>query len=396
MRVVARSANLSRIAAAAAIILLSLTTYGQTAARQAPRSLNMLVLGDSISWGQGLKDEHKAWYLVKKWLEQNTGRVVRAQVEAHSGAIVGAQAAAGVDSRTNYSLDGEISRALPTINDQVDNARAEFADPAQVDLVLVNGCINDVDSRQLLNGANTPDQIRELAQAKCGPPMETLLTRIADTFPSASIVVIGYYPIITEYTANDFFMRTLAKRFYLPANSGPPLSDKTLRARLIAISREWYQTSTQMLAAAARKVDSDLTAKAAHQHIVFADVAFQPDHSFAAHKSRLWGFNASALRKLLVVLTLGKVQLRTNDERRNQRSELCSGLYKKPEQETAEQKVIREDRLTRCRLAAVGHPNRKGAAMYAEAIGKLLRPIMTDSNWLKDSRPAGALPIALP
>jgi len=37
----------------------------------------------------------------------------------------------------------------------------------------------------------------------------------------------------------------------------------------------------------------------------------------------------------------------------------------------------------RCRLAAVGHPNRKGAAMYAEAIGKLLKPILAETGWLK-------------
>jgi hypothetical protein len=34
----------------------------------------MLVLGDSILWGQGLKREHKSWYLVKQWLEES-GRV---------------------------------------------------------------------------------------------------------------------------------------------------------------------------------------------------------------------------------------------------------------------------------------------------------------------------------
>src|SRR5207253_998776 len=33
------------------------------------RPLNMLVLGDSILWGQGLKTEHKSWYHVKVWLE---------------------------------------------------------------------------------------------------------------------------------------------------------------------------------------------------------------------------------------------------------------------------------------------------------------------------------------
>jgi hypothetical protein len=38
------------------------------------RQLNMLVLGDSILWGEGVKTDHKSWYLVKTWLEANTGR----------------------------------------------------------------------------------------------------------------------------------------------------------------------------------------------------------------------------------------------------------------------------------------------------------------------------------
>jgi hypothetical protein len=256
---------------------------------------------------------------------------------------------------------------------------------------LINGCINDVDSRRLLNAANTPDSIRELAQARCGPPIEALLNRLTTVFPAAHVVIIGYYPIITEFTANDLFMRALAKRFYTPLNGTPRLNDKGLRARLIAINREWYQTSSQMLAGAARKVDSELKARGSHQRVMFADAAFQPEHSFAANRSRLWGFDASTLRKILVLLTLGKVQLRTNDERRSQRSDLCKVLFQKPENETPDQKTSREDRLLRCRLAAVGHPNRKGAAMYADAIGKLLKPLIIDTGWLK-----GASMIATP
>jgi len=395
MTVVAPSAKLSRLAALAALILLSLTSYGQTppanATAKSERVVNMLVLGDSISWGQGLKDEHKAWFLVKKWLEVNTGRVVRAQVEAHSGAVVGGALEPGVDPRTDYTLDGELSRAEPTINEQIENALRSLADPAQVDLVLVNGCINDVDSRRLLNAANTPDSIRELAQTRCGPPIEALLNKITITFPSAHVVIVGYYPIITEFTANDLFMRALAKRFYTPANGTPRLNDKGLRARLIAINREWYQTSDQMLASAARKIDSQLTARGSRQRVMFADSGFQPEHSFATNRSRLWGFDASTLRKILVLLTLGKVSLRTNDERQSQRSDLCKIQFKKLENETPEQKALRQDRLLRCRLAAVGHPNRKGAAMYADAIGKLLKPLIIDTGWLK-----GASPIATP
>jgi lysophospholipase L1-like esterase len=395
MRIVAPSVKLSAFAALAAVILLSIASYGQTSPTQAQpksfeRPVNMLVLGDSISWGQGLKEEHKTWYLIKSWLEQNTGREVRARIEAHSGAVIGTAGDSGLDPRADYTLDGELSHAYPTVNDQIDNALKSLADPSLVDLVLVNGCINDVDSRRLLNAANTPDNIREFAQAKCGPPVEALLNRIVTTFSRAHVVIVGYYPIITEKTAYDLFMRALAKRFYTPAVEAPKLNDKGLRARLIAISREWYQTSDQLLAAAARKMDSQLAAKGSRQRVLFASAGFSPEHSFAATQSRLWGFDASALRKLLVVLTLGKVQLRTNDERRSQRSELCKLQFKKAANETPEQKALREDRLLRCRLAAVGHPNRKGAAMYAEAIGNLLKLLITDTDWLKATQTIAA------
>lgn len=390
MKLVVPQAKRFALALAAALLVFS-AAFAQSsgAGRKDDSPLNLVVLGDSISWGQGLRDEHKTWYLIKDWLRQNTGREVRTTIEAHSGAVIGSPEDTNGTSR--WDLDGELSRAYPTINGQLDNAIKRFADLKQVDLVLVNGCINDVDSRRLLNAANTPDNIREFAQAKCGPPMEALLRRIVNVFPNAHVVVTGYYPILTEKTANDLFIRALAKRFYTPEAGGRKLSDKTLRARLISINREWYQTSDQMLSAAARKIDADLRGRGSHQRVLFADAGFSPDNAFAASKSRLWGFDASALRKILVVLTLGRVQLRTNDERRSQRSELCNTLFAKAENESAEDKGARKDRLLRCRLAAVGHPNRKGAAMYADAIGRLLKILMTENGWLRDS-PAIATP----
>jgi lysophospholipase L1-like esterase len=377
------------LVAIAALLLLCSSVRAQTTQSSTPRKpdrpLNLLVLGDSISWGQGLKDEHKAWYLVKAWLRQNTGREVLERIEAHSGAVIGTPNQ--TEPPAFSDLDGELSRAYPTIHGQLDHALKMYADPLTVDLVIVDGCINDLDSRRLLNAANTPDGIRELAQAKCGPPVETLLIRITNAFPNAQVVITGYYPILSEKSANDFFMRALAKRFYLPeAGAGAPkINDKILRARLIAISREWYHTSDQMLSAAVRKVDAYLQAKGSHQRVLFADAGFTPEHSFAANHSRLWGFDASAARKLLVVLTLGRVQLRTNDERGSQRAELCNQLLPQPVRESPEEKMIREDRLLRCKLAAVAHPNRKGAAMYADAIGNLLKPLLANSGWIKDA-----------
>ncbi len=395
MKVIAPPAKLYPLAALAALLLFSRIAFSQ-AAKDPP--LNLLVLGDSISWGQGLRDEHKVSYLVKNWLEQQTGRPVQQTMQAHSGAVIGPSENSrdiAVDDAA-LMLDGELSRAYPTINEQVDYAVKAFGNPARVDLVIVNGCINDVDSRRLLNAANTAEDIRRLAQAKCGPPVEALLTRIAHTFPSAHVVIIGYYPILTEKTANDLFMRTLAKRFYTPAPNAPRLNDKALRVRLIEISREWYQTSGQLLSAAAQKVNGQLTAAGSHQRVLFADPGFHVENAFAAKETRLWGFDATWLRKMLAIFTLGRVQLRSNDERRSFRSDVCKSFFKKPANETAEQKGTREDRLMRCRLAAVAHPNRKGAVMYADAIGKLLKPLIGDAGWLRADRPLAAEPTPSP
>jgi lysophospholipase L1-like esterase len=380
MKVFSNSAKGFLLAALAVSILVSsVPAFGQSAQPAGDdKHFNLLVLGDSIAWGQGLRQEHKAWYLVKTWLEKNGGRQVRERVEAHSGAVIGS---AG-DSAGNPvpAQDGEVNRGLPSVNDQINNALGSYADPARVDLVIVDGCINDLDARRLLNAVNTPDGIRELAQQKCGPPMEALLGRITRTFSNAHVIVTGYYPILSERTESDLFMRALAKRFY---TGTAPMNDKQLRARLIAISRQWYEGSNQMLAIAASRVDSQLAAQGLRQRALFAEVGFLPENSFAAPQSRLWGFDASWLRKLLVIFTLGRVTLKTNDEQRNQRDTSCKETFKPHADETKEQKEVRLNRIMLCRLAAIGHPNRKGAQMYADAIARQLKVVISSPGWLR-------------
>jgi lysophospholipase L1-like esterase len=376
--------------ALAAIFLISAgAVFGQnpqSAAGDNPsaRQLNMLVLGDSITWGQGLKDENKAWHQVKTWLKKTTGRDVRERIEAHSGAVIGSDEAPSTQSGT--AIDGEINRALPSVYNQVDAALKSYADPQQVDLVLVDGCINDVDARRLLNAVNTPEEIQQVAEAKCGALVESLLQRIAASFPNAHVIVTGYFPIVSESTSNDFLMKALVKRLYTPAAAASRLNSKERRARLIAISKEWYQSSNHWLEVATIKVDAQQAAKGSRRRVLFAPVSFQPEHSFRAREARLWGFDASFLRKVLIVLTLGKVGLRTNDERRNQRDVSCKDAFKPPLGETKNQKRVREGQLALCRVAAIGHPNREGAAMYAEAISKQLQALISDSGWLKNTR----------
>jgi len=381
MKRIAHSMKFSIPFALAVIIFISsLPAFGQNAQPAANQSdFNLLVLGDSITWGQGLKDEHKAWYQIKSWLETSGGRRVRERVEAHSGAVIGSPG----DSAGNPvpALNGEVNRGLPSVNHQIDNAVRSYADPSQVDLVLVDGCINDLDSRRLLNAANTPAGIRELAEQKCGPPVEAMLARIMTSFPKAHVIITGYYPILSEKTESDLFMRALMKRFYTGTDR---MNDKQLRTRLIDISREWYLASNQMLAGATRKVDAQSAAKGSRQRALFAEIAFPPEYSFAAPQSRLWGFDASFLRKLLVILTLGRVTLKTNDERRNQRGTSCKETFPKPPGEKKDEERTRLNRIMMCRLAAIGHPNREGEGMYTEAIGRQLKVLVGGPGWLRE------------
>lgn len=379
------------VALAAALLVAFFTALGQSPSPatgdSAPRELDLLVLGDSILWGQGLKDQNKSWYLVRTWLQTN-GHTVRERIEAHAGAMIGS---AGAEVPKVPTVHGEINGAYPTLHDQIDNARRSYVDPAQVDLVLVNGCINDVNARRFLNAGNTPEGIQALAREKCGAPVEQLLTRIASSFPNAHIVVAGYYPVISDKTPHDFFMRALAKRFYEPATpDAPKLSSAEMLARLAVISAAWHEASNRWLAEAVTNANAGLAARGSRQRVMFAKIPFANDHAFAARHSQLWGFDASFLRKLLVIFSFGKVNLRTNDEVRSLRSSVCRDFFKPAPGETEDQKRTRKQSLMECRLSAIAHPNRKGAVMYAEAMKEQVQSLIRGPGWLRHAAaPAG-------
>jgi GDSL-like Lipase/Acylhydrolase family len=376
------------VALVAIVLFLSSEICGQsppplTTDKPAERQLNMLVLGDSIMWGQGLNEQHKAWYQVKSWLKENTSRDVRENVEAHSGALVGVFGNPGVANILS-KLDGEVSRALPSVNDEIGLALKTYADASQVDLVLVDGCINDVDVRNLLNAANSSDDVKRMATEKCGMPMQALLRRVALSFPSAHVIVTGYFPIISEKTPNSLLMNAMARMFYQPGPKPAKQKPKDLRENLIAVSRTWYQASNAALGDAVDRVTAELAAKGSRQRVLFVEIPFPPEFSFNAPETRLWGFNASFLRKLLAVLTLGRVTLKTNDETQRQRVASCKDLYQKPANEKPNQKGEREYRRLLCRYASLGHPNRMGAEIYSIAIVVQLKSLIAETGWLRD------------
>src|SRR5713101_8460258 len=101
----------------------------------------MAVLGDSVLWGSGLAEDDKAWSLVRRWVEHRIGRPVHVQILAHSLAGVEPDPARDVDS----PAWGEIRFRHPSITYQVlSDPRVNDPVPAAIDLVLVDGGINDL------------------------------------------------------------------------------------------------------------------------------------------------------------------------------------------------------------------------------------------------------------
>ena len=351
--------------AAMALLLLTAPVALSQEVKNTQRPLQMLVLGDSISWGQGLRTEHKAWHHVKAWLEKNTGRNVHERIEAHSGAII--QRSSPTD--TPVPTSAEVNLGLPATNDQIDNALRFYSNPADVELVLLSACGNDVGVRTLLDADNV-GEVDDMTKAKCGKPVEDLLRRIATVFPSAHVIITGYYPFFSEQTKNDFVVKGFAQRFFkTQLDSGSRMSSKQVFERLKLNSKQWYEASNNTLAEAARKINTEL----GQPRISFARIDFPAPYSFAAPKTQLWGFNRSPLRMALLFLSFGKASLPSNDEVRKERTASCNEFYKAKPNETRDEKRDRNALRMYCQYAALGHPNRKGALLYVDSITTILK-----------------------
>jgi len=373
------------------VVLLFLTTtaaFGDCPVNPPPGDpLQMLVIGDSIMWGQGLRDDEKFSSRVKCWLQEKTDREVRLHMEAHSGAVISGSASA---QPAFTSINGEVNMISPTINDQLDHA-VQFYKQSQTSpaLILMNGCINDVGVKNLLAASTPLEDLRTQARLNCGEKMRLLLRRVRDSFPQAQVIVTGYYPIVSLQSADNAFLRLLVKKLNNQRPEARQMTDKEMRARLVAISDEWYKASTASLVDAVAKING---ADSGSPKVLFAEIQFGPEHVFAAPETLLWTFlfastKASGFAKVVVLLSFGTAAYKANDHMRESRIKSCEQTFKKPKgiKETKKEKEDREDLFLICRYASLGHPNHMGALMYTEAIKAQLMQLIDKAGWKRDT-----------
>jgi hypothetical protein len=170
--------------------------------------LKMVVLGDSVMWGNGLKVDEKFVTLFGKEMANLTGREVHVISFAHSGARM--HKIDDMNSVLHEIEDqpqGDLDSQRPTTEEQEECAKAKVPD---AEILLLDGCINEVGATNIalpfpLNFTDKK-QIAKDAKA-CGPHMQKLLQKATTQFPNATIAVMNYYRVVSTQSKPLFEAR---------------------------------------------------------------------------------------------------------------------------------------------------------------------------------------------
>ncbi|MCM3140877.1 IPT/TIG domain-containing protein [Brevibacillus sp. MER 51] len=300
-------------------------------------TFHMLVMGDSVSWGQGLQEHEKFYSIVGAAVQAREGNIKQyTQVLAHSGAIIGE----GKDDIV-APVDGEVPKSFPTILQQCAFFKGE-AD--RVDLILLDGGMNDVDVRTVLNPFH-PADLAKLHYDYFYGSMKELLVKVTNKFTQAKVIVTGYYPPVSEKSDMTAVEALLIGVGAIVGGVGGGAAGGILGA---AELEKVYKRCAQLEAESKvylRKAIDERNAELGQQRIFFADPNFGPEHAALTDDPYVFGINLDLTPQDLIAA-----------ERLVSCTEAgCTGLD-----------------FEICKRASIGHPNQKGAQAYANAILPLL------------------------
>lgn len=318
---------------AAAALVTPLPTWAKSS-----NSVRMLVLGDSVTWGQGLDLEFKMHSLLARWMGISSlppGLVFL----AHSGGTIGIDEFDVVNAISAPNIPGEIPDDNPTIFQQcsTDAAAGPF------DFIIVCGGINDVDIRTLFNPSVSQGDLENLIDVHCYHHIRALLDRLRVQYVngvnnSCRIFVLGYYPVLGLYPSFktlNIVLRLLGIPTNGFASSGARLNEDYIQYTLLANSRIFAARSMSRIrraVAEANFVDPPC--------FVAIDPGISENHSAFSEDPWIWDVTPQGVPK---------------DDQFGFRHRWC----------TENEKGLD---IRVCELASLGHPNRFGALAYAKAI----------------------------
>ena len=325
-------------------------------------TLRVVVVGDSIIWGQGLVSQDKMHTLVANQLQLARGNIrVETTVLAHSGATIGVG-----DSTVMPTLDGEVPTSYPTALQQVDM----FSDvPTSVDYVLVLAGMNDINVRNILNPTVAESVLTASILQHCQADMRTLLGQITQKFTTATVVVCGYYPLVSEET-DLLLIGAFATAIGLDLGGIPGatitgIATIWLKDQLVSRCKMFDQLSRRYLQQAVNDTNIALInnyGESSHR-VRFAGPEFDKTHSMLASTPWLFGID--------LLLNPQDPQVA------GARSIACVAAGS-----------ARTD-VEVCKRASIGHPNIQGAAIYSGEILSALNRTQFPANFLWGVATAG-------
>jgi lysophospholipase L1-like esterase len=303
----------------------------------------MAVLGDSAMWGNGLLEEDKFSYLTARRIERALNvRVIR-DVRAVSGGTIVPHDEDGLCT-TNCS--GEYPQYFTSITLQ---AQA-LGSPELFDLVLLDGCGNDISLEATLTSVDNTKLIRERGDAFCFAEMANLLIRVRALAPDTPIVVTGYFPFLS---LNSDLSEVGTWAVSNDIDLGPIDDLEPALQAFVDNSQAFHDATSSGLAAAVELVagldDGD-------PPIAYVDPGFGPENATFARDAWLWGLtdDLTIARQLDITLDLFP-----EDPVLDERIDNCARPDVAPN-------------FIACVYASVGHPNPTGARAYADAIATAL------------------------
>ncbi len=306
----------------------------------------LVVVGDSVQWGNGLEERDKMSTLVSHTIEAELGRSVIFQRYAISGGTIYRREG---DGFCLYNCFGEVPKEITSIIDQVDQVKR----PDLVQLVIADGCINDVNVANIVNPSETPDSIAALTHTYCGEGMIELLHKIRSVIPNAPVIITGYYQIVSPQS--DVLG---LNAWLLSQGKQPPEQEDGLVSALTANSISFLETAHAELRNAIASVAAETPDAPS---IAFADPGFGANNAAFAPEAWLWGMTA----KSDLLETLGiNLELAPMDAMMAKRLVRCLSDDDLP-----------IGQLIICLYASVGHPTPAGAEAFAASITAQLREI---------------------
>ncbi|GGM46536.1 hypothetical protein GCM10012275_17010 [Longimycelium tulufanense] len=329
--------------------------------------VRVVAAGDSVVWGQGLDHDQKFPYLTAQRLGSATGRGFEVHNYSISGAVLDApELPAGNDDsaclREKYPQDpdgdgememGEITQNMPDVFCQLEKAGANArAGGYGIDLVMLDGCVNDIDALFGIPLGIMPgtEDLPAAVQRECsgagaeaqnparnvpffsgrsagygGRGMREAIEKAHSLPGHPKVIVVNLYYV---YSRKSFPVS------WQPCATDGLTAEQASRCRgLLGRAAERFEEYARYSAEAYRQAVEEANAKSADgPYAVATDGLFTRENAVLAENPKLWSYPAT-------------------DRAASLRAFACPAMSSNPPQ---------------CLVAAIGHPNVEGARQYAE------------------------------